>query len=160
MIGGIAMDPRMNYGQIAPGVMKAMTDMEAYLAATELDEELLDLIKIRVSQINGCAWCLDMHTKEAKVTELDEQKVLLVPVWRDAPVFDDKEKAALEFTEHLTRSPVGQLEVSDELYARVREHFSEKQLADLVLAIIAINGWNRLNIAFHNVVCNFVPKRK
>lgn len=154
------MQPRLNYGTVAPGAMKSMTNIEEYIASTDIDKDLANLIKIRVSQINGCAWCLDMHTKDSKASGIDEQKILLVPVWYDAPVFNDKEKTAFEWAESLTRNPAGRLEVSDNLYKRMRDNFSEKQIVDLTMVVIAINGWNRLNIAFHNVVCNYIPDKK
>lgn len=151
---------RFNYTAVAPGVLQAMLDLEKYINSTDLEESLLNLVKMRASQINGCVWCLDMHSKDAKEAGEDVQRMLLLPVWHEAPLYTDLERAALEWTERLTRIGERDQKITDEVYSEARKYFSEKQLADLTLAIVAINGWNRLNIAFHNVACNYVPKAR
>jgi len=110
-----------------------------------LDKTLQEFIKIRVSQINGCAFCLQMHLDDARRLKLDETKLNLIAVWREAPVFTAKERAALGWAEALTNLPQG---VSDEVYAEARAHFSEQELADLTAAIISINAWNRLGVGY------------
>jgi AhpD family alkylhydroperoxidase len=115
---------------------------------SSLGDTLLDLINIRASQLNGCAFCLDMHAKEAKIHGERELRIYHIPIWRESPLFSDAEKAALEWTEALTK--IGPEGVSDEIYERVRSHFSEVQLSELSFAVGMINLWNRLNIGFRN----------
>lgn len=148
---------RLNYQQVAPGVMDAMLGLESYISKSSLDEELLLLVRVRSSQINGCVWCLDMHTKDAREAEIRDQKLYLLPAWREAVIYSDKERIALEWTERVTT--IDRDKITDDVYEQARKHFSEKELVDLTLAVIAINGWNKLNIAFKNVVCNYVPTK-
>jgi AhpD family alkylhydroperoxidase len=115
---------------------------------SSLGDTLLDLINIRASQLNGCAFCLDMHSKEAKIHGERELRIYHIPIWRESPLFSDAEKAALEWTEALTK--IGPEGDSDEIYERVRSHFSEVQLSELSFAVGMINLWNRLNIGFRN----------
>jgi AhpD family alkylhydroperoxidase len=153
------MTQRLDYQTASPDAFKAMLHTEQQVRKSGLEESLLELVKIRASQLNGCAWCLDMHTKDARAEGETEQRLYLVPVWREAPCYSERERAALAWTEAVTELPAG--EVSDAVYAEVRHHFDEKQLVDLTLAVIAINGWNRLNIAFRTTVGNYVsPKAK
>lgn len=153
------MTQRLDYQTASPDAFKAMLHTEQQVRKSGLEESLLELVKIRASQLNGCAWCLDMHTKDARAEGETEQRLYLVPVWREAPCYSERERAALAWTEAVTELPEG--EVSDAVYAEVRHHFDEKQLVDLTLAVIAINGWNRLNIAFRTTVGNYVsPKAK
>jgi AhpD family alkylhydroperoxidase len=122
--------------------------LQAYTKAASargLDKGLLELIKIRVSQINGCAFCLQMHADVARKLQLDETKLNLVVAWREAPVFSDRERAALGWAEALTHIAAG---VSDAVYGAAREAFSETELADLTAAIVAINAWNRIGVAY------------
>ena len=140
------MKERINYKKVAPEAYKAMLGIETYVRASGLEHSLLELLKTRVSQINGCAHCLDMHTKEARAAGETEQRLHLLPAWREAPCYSDRERAALLWAETLTR--ISTNDVPDELYAGVRRHFDEKALVDLTLAIIGINGWNRLAIPF------------
>lgn len=149
------MDQRLDYASASPAVMKAMLHLENVIHASGLDESLLELVKTRASQLNGCAWCLDMHTKDALARGETTQRLLLVPVWREAPCFSDAERAALAWTEALTQV-ASTRDVPDEVYEQARKHFDEKQLTDLTLAIIAINGWNRLNVAFRTTVGDYV----
>ncbi len=143
------MEQRISYSTVAPGGIQALSGLEAYVRASGLEAELLHLIKTRASQLNGCAYCIDMHTKDARAGGETEQRLYALPAWRETPFYTDRERAALAWTEAVTL--VSQGPVPDDLYAEVRAHFSEKALVDLTLAIIAINGWNRLSISFHTV---------
>ena len=113
------------------------------------------MVTARASQINGCAYCLDMHSKEARAAGETEQRIYVLDAWREAPFYSERERAALEWTEAITR--IAENHVADDLYARTREHFSEQALADLSLAVVAINGWNRLSIAFRADVGSYRP---
>lgn len=139
------MNTRLHYGKAAPGTFEAMRALESYIAGCGLEEKLVHLIKLRASQINGCAYCLDMHWKDLKVAGETDQRMYSLDAWRECPYYTDRERAALEWTEAVTLVTEGH--VSDAVYESVRPHFSEKELADLTLAIVAINGWNRLSIA-------------
>ncbi len=150
------MAQRINYGSIASDGIKALSGLEAYIHASGLDARLLELIKTRASQINGCAYCLDMHTKDARAHGETEQRLYTVSAWRETPFFSDQERAALAWTEAVTL--ISQGPISEDLYAEARRHFSEKALVDLTLAIVAINGWNRLAVSFHSVAGSYQPK--
>jgi AhpD family alkylhydroperoxidase len=126
-----------------------MRALDQYVTQSGLEPGLLDLVKIRASQLNGCAYCVDMHTKDARARGEGEQRLYALPVWHETPFFTDRERAALAWTEAITLLPGHR--VTDELYQGARQHFSEKQLVDLTMAIIAINGWNRLSVAFRTV---------
>lgn len=132
-----------------------MLGLESYVHRSGLDVNLLELVKIRVSQINHCAWCLDMHTKDARARGETEQRLYLVSAWREAPFYTERERAALTWAEAVTM--ISQEEITDELYAEMRRHFTEKELVDLTYAIIAINGWNRLNVPFRTTVGLYQP---
>lgn len=149
------MEQRIDYKQVAPEGFRAMLGLEHYVHHSGLEENLLELIKIRVSQINHCAWCLDMHTKDARARGETEQRLYLLSAWREAPCYSERERAALAWAEAVTM--ISQEEFSDELYAEVRRHFNEKELVDLTFAIIAINGWNRLNVPFRTAVGSYQP---
>lgn len=138
--------PRLDYGAVAPGARTAMYALERYVRDCGLEGSLLELVKLRASQLNGCAYCVDMHTKDARLLGESEQRLYAIVVWREAPFFTDRERAALAWTEAVTL--VGETHVPDEVYAAARQHFSEKELVDLTMAVIAINGWNRLAISF------------
>lgn len=142
------MNIRIDYKQTNPDVIKAMMGLENYVHQCGLEPLLLELVKIRASQINGCAFCLDMHTKDARAIGETEQRLYALNAWKEAPFYNDRERAALLWTEEVTR--IHQTQASDEAYELVRPHFTEKELVDLTLAIIAINGWNRLAIAFRS----------
>jgi AhpD family alkylhydroperoxidase len=144
------MAQRLDYKAASPAAFKAMLDLEMQVHKAGIEESLLELIKSRVSQINGCAWCLDMHTKDARARGESEQRLYLLSVWREAPCFSERERAALQWAEAITQ--LSTQNVSDALYSLVREHFDEKSLVDLTMAVIAINGWNRLNVAFRTEV--------
>lgn len=149
------MEPRIDYHKVAPEGFKAMLGLETYVRGSGLPHVLLELVKVRASQINGCAYCLDMHTKDARAAGEAEQRLYAVAAWHEAPFFSERERAALSWTEEVTR--VGESGVPDELYDEVRQHFNEKELVDLTLAIVAINGWNRLAIAFRAVPGSYRP---
>src|SRR4051812_23380200 len=140
------MKPRMEYWKVAPGGFKAMSSVESYLRGCGLEAGLLHIVKLRVSQINGCAYCIDMHWKDARAAGESEQRLYGLAAWRKAPHYSDRELAALDWTEALTSVSDGH--VPDTVYEAVRAHFSDKELADLAWAVAAINAWNRLSIAF------------
>jgi AhpD family alkylhydroperoxidase len=138
------------------GISTAMRAMADAAREGSLESALIELVKVRASQLNGCAHCLEMHTKEARVLGESDDRLHLVAVWREAPVFTERERAALTWCEELTL--LSERSVSDEVYEAVRGAFSEDELFQLTLAILAINGWNRLAVAFRAPVGNYVPK--
>ena len=143
------MVPRLDYHQYGSAAYQAMLGLERVVHSSGLERPLLELVKTRASQINGCAYCLDMHTKDARAAGETEQRLYALSAWRETPFYTDRERAALEWTETLTL--IADYDASDEHYARVRQHFSEEELVNLTLAIVTINGWNRLAIAFRSV---------
>jgi len=151
------MQPRIDLRKTA-GVLKTMLGFESYLAGSGLDRRLLDLLYLRASQINGCAYCIDMHTKDLRANGETEQRIYLLDAWRESPFYSDKERAALAWVEAVTRVTDGH--VPDELYEQVRTQFSADELANLTLAVVAINSWNRLNIAFRTVPGSYQPASK
>ena len=140
---------------VNPGIMQAMLGLERQVRQARLDHRLLDLVRMRASQINGCAYCLDMHSKDARAAGETEQRLYGLNAWRETPYYSPRERAALEWTEALTRV-ADATGVPDDLYDRVREQFSEDELVHLSLAIVSINGWNRLNIAARTVPGGYV----
>ena len=126
-----------------------MLTLEKYVRGSGLEHSLLELVKTRASQINGCAYCIDMHTKDARAQGETEQRLYALSAWRETPFYSERERAALEWTEALTM--IAQNHVPDELYDRVRKHFKDTELVNLTLAIVAINGWNRIAIPFRAV---------
>ena len=140
------MQQRIAYSQVAPDAVRAMLGLESYVRQSSLEPSLRELVKLRASQINGCAYCIDMHTKDARARGESEQRLYLLDAWREAPFYTEREQAALEWTEVVTLITEGH--VPDEVYERVRKHFTEQELANLTLAVVAINGWNRLSISF------------
>ncbi|MGR6906199.1 carboxymuconolactone decarboxylase family protein [Lysinibacillus sp. BSL11] len=143
------MTQRMNYYEVAPDAMKIMMEMEKYTKKSSIERKLRELIKIRASQINGCAYCINMHTADAKKMGETEQRLYCISAWRECTFYSDAEKVALELTEQITLIP--DKRVPDELYERVRKHFDEKAYVDLVILINQINSWNRISIAMGNV---------
>lgn len=139
---------RIDYQKVAPGAFQAMLGMEKYIRSCGLEKSLLNLVKLRASQINGCVYCLDMHSQEARSGGETEQRLLSLDNWREATCYTARERAALAWTEALTL--VSEKHVSDELFNETRKQFSEQELVNLSLAIISINGWNRLNISFRS----------
>jgi AhpD family alkylhydroperoxidase len=152
------MTQRQDYKTIVPKAYAAMLEVETYVRNSSLEKSLLELVRTRASQINGCAYCLDMHTKDARTAGETEQRLYALSTWRETPFFTNRERAALEWTEAVTQ--ISSNHVSDALYERVRQYFSEKELVDLTMAVIAINGWNRLAIAFQSVPGSYQPSRK
>ena len=148
------MKARIDVTHVNPGIIQAMLGLERQVRQAGFDHRLLDLVRMRASQINGCAYCLDMHSKDARAAGETEQRLYGLNAWRETPYYSARERAALEWTEALTL--VAQAHVSDEVYERVREQFSEDELVHLSLAIVAINGWNRLNIAARTVPGDYV----
>jgi AhpD family alkylhydroperoxidase len=152
------METRLDYGKKAPGALRAMVELEKYVRECGLEPTLIELIKVRASQINGCAYCIDMHSKDALAAGETDQRLFLLSAWREAPFYTDRERAALAWTEALTE--IATYGVEDELYEEVSEHFSEKELVDLTTAIITINGWNRFGIAFRPEVGVYKPRQR
>ena len=150
------MTARMNYGKAAPGVMKAMMGLENYLEECGLEPTLLDLVKLRASQINGCAYCVDMHSLDLRAQGESEQRVNTVIVWEETPFFSERERAALLWTEKLTLISLDH--VPDAVYQQVRQHFTDEELVNLTLAIAAINAWNRFAISFRSEPGHYTPK--
>lgn len=151
------MNARLRYAKAAPGVYQAMLGLEEYIKNCGLEVSLIRLIQTRASQINGCAFCLDMHTKDARAEGESEQRLYLLSAWREAPFYSERERAALEWTEAVTL--VADSQVPDEVYERVKPHFTDEELANLTLAIAAINSWNRLNVAFRTPAGTYHPRR-
>jgi len=149
------MQPRIEHRKIALDGIKAMWGLENYVMHCGLESSLLELVKTRASQINGCAYCLDMHTKDARAHGETEQRLYALPAWAETPFFTDRERAALAWTEAVTL--VSETHVPDDVYELARQHFNEKELVDLTLAVVAINGWNRLSIAFRSVPGTYQP---
>jgi AhpD family alkylhydroperoxidase len=147
----------MEYPKVAPGVSQAMSQLERQVRESGLEAPLLDLVKTRASQINGCAFCLDMHTKDARARGETEQRLYALSAWRETPFYTDRERAALAWTEAVTL--VAETHVPDEVYEQARAQFSEQELANLTLAIVAINGWNRLAISFRTVPGTYQPRK-
>lgn len=143
------MKARLDLRQASPEGMKAMGSLHAFVHDCGLEQSLLELIKLRASQINGCAHCIDMHTKELRAMGIDEQRLYLLNAWEDSPFYSERERAALAWSEAVTRVAEGY--VRDEVYEIARSQFSEKEIVNLTLAVIAINGANCLNIAFRTV---------
>jgi AhpD family alkylhydroperoxidase len=152
------MQPRINFYKAAPGAIEAMRGLEHYInTASGIEPSLRELIKLRASQINGCAYCIDMHSKDARAAGESEQRLYALDAWRETPFYSDRERAALEWTEAITLIADGH--APDEVFQRVREHFSETELVNLTLAIVAINGWNRLAIGFRSVPGSYTPAK-
>jgi AhpD family alkylhydroperoxidase len=149
------MKQRMDYRTAAPGAFAAMLGLEKYTRQSGLEHSLLELVKTRVSQINGCAYCLDMHTKDARAAGETEQRLYLLSAWRETRFFSPRERAALAWAEAVTQ--LGGHGVPDAVYDEARAQFDEKALVDLTLAIVAINGWNRLAIPFRSEAGSYQP---
>jgi len=149
------MEARFSYPKAAPGVYKAMLGLESYLHQCGLEESLLHLLKLRSSQINGCAYCLDMHWKDLRAIGENEQRLYSLDAWRECPYYTERERAALAWTEAVTLVTNGH--VPDEVYAEARKHFNEKEISDLTFAVATINAWNRLAIASRTVPGTYQP---
>ncbi len=150
------MEPRIDYAKVSPGGLQAMLSMSAYVRQSGLENSLLQLVYVRASQINGCAYCLDMHTKDARLAGEDEMRLYTLSAWRETSFFTEREQAALAWTETVTLVSVDH--VPEDVYAQARSHFTEKELVDLTFAIILINGWNRLGVPFRLVPGKYQAK--
>lgn len=150
------MKQRINYFKVAPEAMDVMLAFEKYAKTTDISPKMIELIKIRTSQINGCAYCLDMHIQDAQVIGETDQRINTLSAWRETPFFTAEEQAVLKLTEAVTM--VSESGVSDDLYEEVREYFNEKDFVDLIILINTINSWNRLAISMKSIPGNYKPK--
>jgi AhpD family alkylhydroperoxidase len=149
------MEARLDYTKASPEALKAMLQLEAVVRRGGLDPKLLELIKIRASQMNGCAYCIDMHTKDARIKGETEQRIYALDAWRETPFFREKERAALAWTEALTNIQTGH--APDAVFEQLRKNFSEEEIVTLTLAVTMINTWNRIAIGFRMVPGNYQP---
>jgi len=149
------MKARINYAKADPKAVQLLLAVEAHIGASSLEPKLLHLVKMRASQINGCAFCLDMHSKDARADGETEQRLYSLDAWEEAPYYSDRERAALEWTESITLLNNGH--VPDSVYERVRAQFSEAEIAALTLAAAMINSWNRLNVALRTEAGGYRP---
>jgi AhpD family alkylhydroperoxidase len=143
------MKPRINYFQAAPDAVKALTALEAQIQGGGLEQSLIELVRTRASQINGCAFCINMHTQDARKHGETEQRLYLLNAWRESPVYTDRERAALAWTEAVTL--ISQTHAPDNVYNEVRAQFSEAETVNLTMLIATINAWNRLSISFRSM---------
>lgn len=151
------MEARIDYLKSARGIYEAMLGLEKYLDQSGLDERLLDLIKLRVSQINGCAYCIDMHWKDLRALGETEQRLYGLDAWEESPYYTDLERAALAWAQAVTN--IRETHAPDDVYENARKHFNEKELADLTFAIATINSWNRLAISARSVPGRYQPAK-
>lgn len=151
------MERRLDYVKTAPQGITTLRNLQLYVNGCGLEPSLLELVKARASQINGCAYCLDMHTKDARAAGESEQRLYLLSAWRETSFYSARERAALAWTEAITRVADGPID--DNLYEEVRRHFDERESVDLTLAVIAINSWNRLAIPFRTPAGSYQPSR-
>jgi AhpD family alkylhydroperoxidase len=149
------MEARIDIAKAMPKVMHAVSSMTRHVNNSTLDHRLLELVKMRASQMNGCAYCLDMHSKDARAAGETEQRLYLLDAWRETPLYSERERAALALTEAVTDITDGH--VPDEVFSVAREHFGDDELLDLTIAIVAINSYNRLNITFRPEVGGYQP---
>lgn len=152
------MEPRLAYAKVAPEGYRAMATLNRYVENCGLEPLLLELVKMRASQINGCAYCLDMHSKDARALGETEQRLYTLSAWREAPFYSERERAALLWTEELTL--LSERDADDAIYETVRRHFSEEEMVNLSLAIIVINGWNRLAVGFRSLPGVYQSQKK
>lgn len=150
------MSARIDYHTVAPGAFKAMLGMESYIHSCGLERSLIELVKLAASYINGCAYCVDMHTKDARAEGETEQRLYAVPVWRETPFFTPRERAALAWCETVTR--ISQTGIPDAEYEAVREQFTEEEVVNLTMTVITINGWNRLAVGLRSEPGSYVRK--
>ena len=150
------MEPSLDYWKASPHGVAAFRQLSAYVENCGLEHSLLEFVKTRASQINGCAYCLDMHTKDARAAGETEQRLYTLSAWRETSFFSDREHATLAWTEAVTR--ISEPHIDDMLYAELQRHFSKKEIVDLTLAIVAINGWNRLAVPFRTPVGSYRPR--
>lgn len=152
------LEKRLDYSKAAPGAVQAMYKLEKFVKDSGLEESLLELVKTRVSQINGCAFCIDMHTKDARANGETEQRLYALNAWRETPFYTKRERAALAWAETVTL--VSQTHVPNEEFAAVHDEFTEEEIVKLTMAIITINGWNRLAISFRETPGIYQPPNK
>jgi AhpD family alkylhydroperoxidase len=156
--GANLVEARLNYGKAAPGVMRAMQGLESYNAESGIEPGLRELVKLRASQINGCAYCVDMHYLDARANGETEQRLSALVAWQETPFFTDRERAALLWTEKVTLISLDH--VPDEVYAEVRQHFTDEELVNLTLIIATINAWNRLSVSFRAMPGHYTPSKR
>ncbi len=149
------MEQRINYNKVAPESVEILRTLERYVKNSGLESSLLELVRLRASQINHCAYCIDMHTKDARNRGESEQRLYGLSAWRETPFYTERERAALAWTEAVTRVDLDQ--VPDAVYAEARKYFDEKELVDLTFAIVVINSWNRLAISFRTKPGSYLP---
>jgi AhpD family alkylhydroperoxidase len=152
------MEERIDYMKVSSGAYHPLIELEKYLRGCGLEESLLNLVRLRASQINGCAYCLDMHWKDLRALGESEQRLYSLDAWQESPYYSDRERAALAWTEAVTR--VSETHVPDEVYEEAKKHFSEKELADLTVAVAMINLWNRLLIAGRKTPGAYQPAKR
>ena len=150
------MEQRIDILSASPGALKAMLGLASFLHKSGLDTKLLDLINLRVSQINGCAYCIDMHWKDLRAIGETEQRLYGLDSWRESPYYTDRERAALAWAEAVTLV-ANTKEVPDEVFEEAHHHFNDEELANLTLGVVAINGFNRLNIAYRTTPGSYQP---
>ena len=148
----------MNYNKYGKEMLSSLRRLEKSISASGLDSRLLHLVKMRASQLNGCGWCLDMHSKDALLDGESMQRIVLLSEWWESPQFTDKEKAALAWTERVTL--ISENREDREIYENLKKYFPAQQIVSLTWAILAINSWNRLNVAFKTVPGTYKPKRR
>jgi AhpD family alkylhydroperoxidase len=151
------MEARIDYVKTARGIYEAMLGLENYLHQCGIEERLLHLIKLRVSQVNGCAYCIDMHWRDLRALGESEQRLYGLNAWEESPYYTERERAALKWAEAVTN--IGETHAPDEIYEGARKHFNEKELADLTFAIATINSWNRLAISARSVPGRYQPAK-
>jgi len=151
----VTLQPRFDFGTVAPDAEHAISGLDAYVARSTLEPSLLELVRLRASQINGCAYCIDMHTKDARKRGETEQRLYGLTVWRETPYYTERERAALAWTEALTL--IAETRAPDDVYEEARKHFDEVELAALTMAVIAINAWNRVAISTRMVPGTYQP---
>lgn len=151
------MKQRLNYQTVAPEALKGMLELEKYVAGSGLEHSLYELVKLRASQINGCAYCIDMHSKDARQAGETEQRLYALSAWKETAFYTERERAALAWTETIIL--ISENDMSDALYEEVAQHFSEKEMMALTMAIVAINGWNRLAISFRVEPGSYHPEK-
>jgi AhpD family alkylhydroperoxidase len=149
------MGQRINYAKVSPEGVHGLLELEKHVRKSGLEHSLIELVKLRASQINGCAYCIDMHTKDARRQGETEQRLYTLSAWRETTFYTERERAALAWTEAVTL--ISQNHISDELYQASLQHFTEKELLDLTFNIIAINSWNRLAISFKTPAGSYQP---
>ena len=150
------MEARLDYAAIAPEFMKAMHGLERYVQNSSIEAPLREIVKLRASQINGCAYCVDMHWKDARAGGESEERLYSLVIWRESPLYTERERAALLWTETVTL--LSETHVPDEVYEEVRQHFTDKELVDLTATIALINAWNRFGVTFRDVPGVYQPR--